>query len=112
MRRWLLALAILSAVTSGARADVADHYALLMVWMPGLCKLEPDRAECKGLTLRRYDGLNLAFMALQSVRPNSAPNTFCYTMLGDQSLDQSRQWCEITEPRVSKPLAEQLRVLM
>ena len=112
MRRWLLTLAALAALSAYARADTTDHYGLLMVWMPGLCKLEPDRPECKELTLRRYDGLNLAFMALQSVRPNSAPNTFCFTMLGDESLDQSRQWCEMNEPRISKSLAEQLRPLM
>jgi ribonuclease I (enterobacter ribonuclease) len=114
MRRALgaLVLACLLSPVALARADTADHYALLMVWMPGLCKLEPDRAECKELTLRRYDGLNLAFMALQSVRRNSAPNTFCFTMLGDESMDQSRQWCEMSESRLSKPLAEQLRTLM
>jgi ribonuclease I len=114
MRRRLgaLILACLLSPVAPVHADTADHYALLMVWMPGLCKLEPDRAECKELSMRRYDGLNLAFMALQSVRPNSAPNMFCYTMLGDESLDRSRQWCEMTEPRISKALAEQLRTLM
>src|SRR3954466_6010036 len=112
MRRWFLALAAVLSVTAGARADVTDHYVLLMVWMPGLCKLEPDRAECKELTLRRYDGLNLAFMALQSARPSSAANTFCYTMLGDEDMDRSRQWCDMNQPRISDTLAEQLKKLM
>lgn len=112
MRRWLLALAILVPVTSGARADVTDHYALLMVWMPGLCKFEPDRVECKALTLRRYDGLNLAFMALQSARPSNASNTFCYTMLEDESTDQSRQWCGMYQPKIPDTLTLQLKTLM
>ena len=64
MQRWLLALAMLVCLAPAAQAQVTDHYTLLMVWMPGLCKLEPDRPECKELTLRRYDGLNLAFLAL------------------------------------------------
>src|SRR5215813_1950278 len=104
MRRWLLALAILSGLTPGARADVTDHYALLMVWMPGLCKFEPDRAECKDLTLRRYDGLNLAFLALQSVRPIGASNTFCYTMLDDEDMDRARQWCDMYRPKIADTL--------
>jgi ribonuclease I len=112
VRRWVLALAILLSTVSGARADVTDHYALLMVWMPGLCKLEPDRTECKDLTLRRYDGLNLAFMALQSVRPIGASNTFCYTMINDESMDRSRQWCEMYQPRIADTLTLQLQTLM
>jgi len=112
MRRWFLALLILGALTPAARAQVTDHYTLLMVWMPGLCKAEPDRIECKDLTLRRYDGLNLAFMALQSARSSNAPNTFCYTMLGDEELDRSRKWCEMDQPRVMDTLAAQLKILM
>src|SRR4051812_34276880 len=112
MRRWLLALAILVPLTSGARADVTDHYVLLMVWMPGLCKLEPDRVECKDLTLRRYDGLNLAFMALQSARPSNASNTFCYTMLEDESTDRARQWCDMYQPKIPDTLTLQLKTLM
>jgi len=112
MRRWLLALAILILPAAGARADVTDHYALLMVWMPGLCKLEPTRVECKELTLRRYDGLNLAFMALQSARPGGGANTFCYTMLDDEDMDRSRQWCDMYRPKISDALTEQLQKLM
>lgn len=112
MRRWLLALAILIPFASGVRADVTDHYALLMVWMPGLCKFEPDRAECKELTLRRYDGLNLAFMALQSARPSNASNTFCYTMLDDESMDRSRKWCDMFQPKIADTLTIQLKTLM
>lgn len=116
MQRWLLALAILvplsSGVPSGARADVTDHYALLMVWMPGLCKFEPDRVECKELSLRRYDGLNLAFMALESVRPSNASNTFCYTMLEDEDSDRSRQWCDMYQPKIPDTLTLQLKKLM
>lgn len=112
MRRCLLALAILVSLASGVRADVTDHYALLMVWMPGLCKFEPDRAECKELTLRRYDGLNLAFMALQSARPSNASNTFCYTMLDDESMDRSRKWCDMFQPKIADTLTIQLKTLM
>src|SRR5919198_444424 len=112
MRRWLLALAFLLAMIPGARAQVTDHYALLMVWMPGLCKFEPDRKECKDLTLRRYDGLNLAFMALQSVRPIGAPNTFCYTMLDDESADRAHDWCSMYQPKIANTLELQLQTLM
>jgi ribonuclease I len=112
MRRWLLALAVLVSLASGARADVTDHYVVLMVWMPGLCKFEPDRAECKELTLRRYDGLNLAFMALQSARPSNASNTFCYTMLDDESMDRSRKWCDMYQPKIPDTLTIQLKTLM
>ncbi|WP_395023114.1 hypothetical protein [Dongia sp.] len=113
MRRWLLALAILSGLTTGpVRAEVTDHYVLLMVWMPGLCKFEPDRPECKELTLRRYDGLNLAFMALQSARPSNAPNTFCYSMISDETQDRSRQWCDMYRPKIPDTLTLQLKTLM
>jgi len=113
MRRWLLALALLVlSSTSGARADVTDHFALLMVWMPGLCKVEPDRPECKDFTLRRYDGLNLAFMALQSARPSNGSNTFCYTMINDESYDRQRKWCEMYQPRIADTLMLQLKTLM
>jgi ribonuclease I len=112
MRRWLLVLAILLSFTPGARAQVTDYYALLMVWMPGLCKFEPDRAECKELTLRRFDGLNLAFMALQSARASGASNTFCYTMINDQSLDRARQWCDMYQPKIPDTLTNQLKTLM
>jgi ribonuclease I len=112
MRRWLLALSICVSLIPGARADVTDHYALLMLWMPGFCKFEPDRAECKELTLRRYDGLNLAFMALQSVRPSGGSNTFCYTMLDAESMDRSRQWCDMYQPKVLDTLTLQLKILM
>jgi ribonuclease I len=112
MRRWFLALAILLGATSGASAQVTDHYALLMVWMPGLCKIEPDRVECKDLTLRRFDGLNLAFMALQSVRPVGASNTFCYTMIDDETLDRQRNWCDMYQPKIANTLAVELQTLM
>src|SRR3954453_9851349 len=112
MRRWLLALVLLIALSPSARADVTDHYALLMVWMPGLCKFEPDRVECKDLTLRRYDGLNLAFMALQSARPSNASNTFCNSMLEDESTDRSRQWCDMYQPKIPDTLTLQLKTLM
>lgn len=112
MRRWLLALALLCAATSSSRAEVTDHYVLLMVWMPGLCKFEPDRKECKDLTLRRYDGLNLAFMALQSARPSNASNTFCFTMISDESLDRARQWCDMYQPKIPDTLTLQLKTLM
>jgi ribonuclease I len=112
MRRWFLALAILIGLTSGAHAQVTDHYALLMVWMPGLCKFEPDRVECKDLTLRRYDGLNLAFMALQSARSAGASNTFCYTMIDDETLDRQRNWCDMYQPKIANTLALELQTLM
>src|SRR3954468_18435647 len=112
MRRWFLALAVVLSVTSEARSDVTDHYVLLMVWMPGLCKLEPDRVECKDLTLHRYDGLNLAFMALQSARPSNASNTFCNSMLEDESTDRARQWCDMYQPKIPDTLTLQLKTLM
>lgn len=115
MRRWLQALLILAALPSlpsAARAQTTDHYALLMVWMPGLCKFEPDRAECKELTLRRYDGLNLSFLALQSIGSGGIGNTFCYTMLGDEELDRTRQWCEMDQPRILDTLMAQLKIIM
>jgi ribonuclease I len=113
MRRWLLALAFLSPLSPhAARADTADHYALLMVWMPGLCKLEPDRPECKDLTLKRYDGLSLAFMALQSARPSNVSNTFCFTMPSDSEMDRAKRWCEMDAPRVSDAFTEPLKKLM
>ncbi len=112
MRRWLLALMLFVSLATGARADVTDHYVLLMVWMPGLCKFEPDRRECKDLTLRRYDGLNLAFMALQSARPSNAANTFCYTMLDDEDADRSKQWCDMYQPKIPDTLTLQLKTLM
>jgi ribonuclease I len=112
MRPWFLALAILVSLSPAARAQVTDHYTLLMVWMPGLCKLEPSRVECKALTLRRYDGLNLAFLAVQSARSSNAANTFCYTMLGDEEADRSRQWCDMYQPRIPDTLTMQLKTLM
>jgi len=112
MRRWLLALAVLALLSSGARADTADHYGLLMVWMPGLCKLEPDRVECKDLTLRRFDGLNLAFMALQSLRPSNLPNSYCFTMPSDADMDRGKRWCEMDTQNVRADLVEQLKTLM
>src|SRR5690349_18060199 len=119
MRRWFLALAIrfgltpaLFCLTRASQAQVTDHYALLMVWMPGLCKFEPDRVECKDLTLRRFDGLNLAFMALQSARAGGASNTYCYTMIDDESLDRQRKWCDMTQPKIANTLAAELKTLM
>jgi len=112
MRRWLLGFAILLGLTSAAQAQVTDHYALLMVWMPGLCKFEPDRVECKDLTLRRFDGLNLAFMALQSARAAGASNTYCYTMIDDESLDRQRKWCDMNQPKIANTLVVELKTLM
>jgi len=112
MRGWLLALAALAALASSARADTTDHYGLLMVWMPGLCKLEPDRVECKDLTLKRHDGLNLTFLALQSLRSSSLPNTFCFTFPSDSEMDRDKQWCEMDPVKVRDDLAAQLKTVM
>jgi ribonuclease I len=112
MRRWALALAFLLPFAQAAQAQTTDHYALLMVWMPGLCKLEPDRAECKDLTLRRYDGLNLAFMALQSVRASNTSNTYCFTMPTDTEMDRGRRWCEMDAPNTRTDITAQLKKLM
>ena len=99
----VLALAALLAVTAspGARAQTDDHFALLMVWMPGLCKLEGDRPECKDLSLRRYDGRNLAFMALEVTHDSGSAATFCYTMPSAQEMDSSRRWCDMDPARVT-----------
>ncbi len=113
LRRGLLAL--LFAAAFGGRADAqmaSDHYAVLMVWMPGLCVLEPTRPECKGLTLRRYDGQNLAFMALEVARDSGVSQTFCYTMPSDFELNQSRDWCDMSKPNASSKFDAQLQQLM
>lgn len=98
--------------SSAGRGDSEDHFALLMVWMPGLCKLEPDRVECKDLTLRRYDGRNLAFMALQVAHDSGIAETFCFTMPSDSEMDRSRRWCDMDKPNLRPDLASQLRELM
>jgi ribonuclease I len=99
--------------TSDAHAQAAeDHYVLLMVWMPGLCALEPDRPECKDLTLRRYDGQNLAFMALESASEGDVAQTFCYTMPSDFEMDHARDWCDMGRPDVQPSTAALLKKLM
>ena len=107
-----LVLACLLSPIGLARADTADHYALLMVWMPGLCKFEPERVECKDLTLKRFDGLNLTFMAIQSLRSSSLPNTFCFTFPSDSEMDREKQWCEMDAPKLRDDLAAQLKTFM
>src|SRR4051794_26382354 len=96
MRPWLRALTFIAALSPIApRAATTDHYALLMGWLPGLCTLEPEGVECKDLTLHRFDGLNLAFMALQSVRESGSVNTFCWPMPSDSEMDRERRWCDM-----------------
>jgi ribonuclease I len=112
MRRWLLTLAALAAFAPPARADTTDHYGLLMVWMPGLCKFEPERVECKDLTLKRRDGLNLSFLALQSLRSSSIPNTYCFTFPSDSDMDRGKQWCDMPAPKLRSDVAAQLKTLM
>ena len=113
-RRCLPALLLLLAMASSrAEAQMTpDHYALLMVWMPGLCALETDRPECKDLSLRRYDGQNLAFMALELAHDSGVSATFCFTMPSDFEMDHGRDWCDMTVPNVSAELAVQLKQLM
>jgi ribonuclease I len=115
--RWLpvvlLALASLLGPVPRAQAQVtADHYALLMVWMPGLCALEKDRPECKDLSLRRYDGQNLAFMALEVAHDSGVSDTFCFSMPSDFEMDHDRDWCDMTRPNVSPGIATELKRLM
>jgi ribonuclease I len=113
LRGCLLAL-LLAMAGGGAQAQMtADHYALVAVWMPGLCALEPDRPECKDLNLRRYDGQNLAFQALEVERESGAPQTYCFTMPSDFEMDHSRDWCDMSKPRLSSSdLVKDLQKLM
>jgi ribonuclease I len=109
----LLLLLVLASLFARAEAQTAtDHYALLMVWMPGLCALETDRPECKDLSLRRYDGQNLAFMALEVAHESGVSDTFCFSMPSDFEMDHDRDWCDMTQPRVSPDLAAELKRLM
>src|SRR5256885_776529 len=109
---YLLAAASAFCSSTGANAQMSDHYALLMVWMPGLCALETERPECKDLSLRRYDGQNLAFMALEVAHESGVSDTFCFSMPSDFEMDHSRDWCDMTEPNVNPALAGQLKQLM
>jgi ribonuclease I len=96
-----------------ACADTIDHFELIMVWMPGLCKFESDRPECKGLTLRRYDGQNLAFFALQaSPGENGLADSYCMTMPSDSDMDRARQWCQMDKTGVRQDIAETLGEVM
>jgi ribonuclease I len=111
----LLLLTMAGMLSPGGRDQAQasdDHYALMMVWMPGLCALEPDRPECKDLSLRRYDGQNLAFQAIEIERESGAPQTYCFTMPSDSEMDRSRDWCDMSEPRLSPELAKELETLM
>jgi ribonuclease I len=112
MAALLLAAMPMLAMAGRASAQMDDHYALLMVWMPGLCALETDRPECQDLTLRRYDGQNLAFMALETARESGVSQTFCYTMPSDFEMDHSRDWCDMNAPNVGPGIAAQLKKLM
>jgi len=112
LRRCLLVLFLVMASGTAQAQTTADHYALLMVWMPGLCALETDRAECKDLSLQRYDGQNLAFMALETARESGISDTFCFTMPSDFEMDHARDWCDMAAPKVGTELAVQLKQLM
>jgi ribonuclease I len=95
-----------------AQAQDFDHFGLMLVWMPGLCKLEPDRTECKDLTLKRYDGHNLAFMSLEADRESNNPSTFCFTMPSDSEMDRQRQWCDMDKETIRDDLQDDLKELM
>ncbi|HVO04383.1 MAG TPA: hypothetical protein VMT54_19460 [Candidatus Cybelea sp.] len=113
MHRALLAILIVAALTPRtARAQDQDHYSLLMVWMPGLCKLEPDRPECKDLSLKRYDGRNLAFLAIAAARSSGFANTYCFTFPSDSEMDRERRWCDMDKPHVGDAIADALKELM
>jgi ribonuclease I len=115
MRRWLIAAALsgISAAPS-AQANSIDHYTLIMSWTPGLCWEQPQRAECADLSLRRYDGRNLAFLALRPDPPeDNMRDQYCFAGMGDPDLDQSRRWCDMDEVRVrSKDLKAALDEVM
>jgi ribonuclease I len=109
----LLAMASMLSVFSRAEAQTtADHYALLMVWMPGLCALETERPECKDLSLQRYDGQHLSFMALELAHESGISDTFCFSMPSDFEMDHSRDWCDMSKPNLDPSLAAQLKQLM
>jgi ribonuclease T2 len=108
----LLALLLLLIAVAPARAQMSDHYALVMVWMPGLCAEEHDREECKDLTLRRYDGRNLAFFALQVARDSGLAQTFCFTMPSAEEMDRGRRWCDMDKIPMTDTIAAALTDLM
>jgi ribonuclease I len=117
---WRLPVAVLTMLalwTAGcaapARADTIDHFALIMVWMPGLCQFEGDRPECKHLTLRRYDGQNLAFFALQALPgENGIPDAYCAAMPSDSEMDRGRQWCQMDKTGLRQDIAATLAEVM
>ncbi|HEY4164587.1 MAG TPA: hypothetical protein VGM59_16085, partial [Dongiaceae bacterium] len=75
--------------------------------------LESDRPECKDLSLRRYDGRNLAFFALQPAPvENGFADTYCDGMPSDADMDRSRQWCDMDQPRVNQSVADSLSEVM
>jgi ribonuclease I len=113
--RLALLLTLVSMICAGGKAEAQmtpDHYALLMAWMPGLCALETDRPECKDLSLHRYDGQNLAFMALELAHESGISDTFCFSMPSDFEMDHSRDWCDMSQPNVGPDIAAELKRLM
>ena len=103
MKRWPIAAAAfgLSAAVCPAHADSIDHYTLIMSWTPGLCWQQPERKECADLSLRRYDGRNLALLALRPDPPEgNMRNDYCFASLGDPDLDRSQRWCDMDEARI------------
>lgn len=116
MRRWIIAATLLGlpAAATPARADAIDHYTLILSWTPGLCWEQPARKECADLSLRRYDGRNLALLALRPDPPEgNMPDEYCFASMSDPDLDRSKQWCDMDEVRIkSGDLAAALAEVM
>lgn len=93
-----LALALAAAPAHG---DAIDHYTLILSWTPGLCWDQPERKECAGLSLRRYDGRNLALLALRPDPPaGNMRDDYCFAGMGDQEFDRSKRWCDMDEVHI------------
>ncbi len=91
----------LALAAAPARGDAIDHYTLILSWTPGLCWDQPERKECAGLSLRRYDGRNLAFLALRPDPPvGNMRDDYCFAGMGDPELDRSQRWCDMDEVTV------------
>lgn len=76
--RAVLACLLLFLGVPSARAQTLEYYILEMGWLPGQCLVDPDLADCQGLTLRDLKGRNLTLIGLKpQARPDSTPLQNC-----------------------------------